>query len=492
MTFNSVQFALFFIAVLAIYYRLGGRGQNRLMVVAGSVFYAAFDWRFLGLLYLSTLVDFVVGRRLDDTEPIGARKALLATSIVVQLGILAGFKYFDFFSTNVADVMGWLGLRADPVTLEVILPVGISFYTFQTIAYVFAVYRRQIDAERDLVTFAAFVAWFPQLVAGPIERPTTLLPQIRRRRQRPGPERIESGALLILRGLFKKVVIADGVATYVNTVFNASARFGWTTLVVATVGFAVQVYGDFSGYSDIARGASRLLGVELRRNFEQPFLSRSMREFWQRWHTSLGWWFTEHVGRPLAGVIREPWRGTVDVLIIFMLIGLWHGPRWGFVFWGLFNGVLVVIWRRRPVPRERHPMKLRAADLPAIVTTFAIVCVGVVFFRAPSLREAFTIIGRIVTLDPGAPGPAGAILVPVMLILTLILDLDERRRRIAGIERTRTRARLGTPATAAESVYESPVYGMRDVRAGVLIGALIVGVVLFSGGAPTPFIYFQF
>ncbi len=492
MTFNTLQFVALFAVVLLLYYRFGLKGQNRLMLVAGSVFYAAFDWRFLGLLYLSAIVDYFVGRALDTKDEPSTRKALLATSLVVQIGILAVFKYFDFFAESFTSALGWLGLSANPVLLEVVLPVGISFYTFQTLAYVFYVYRRQMHAERNLVTFATFVAWFPQLVAGPIERPTSLLPQIQRRREAPDRALTESAIALILTGLFKKVVIADGIATFVNSAYSAPETHSSRTLVLATVGFAVQVYGDFSGYSDMARGISRLLGVELRRNFEEPFLSRDMREFWQRWHTSLGWWFTEFVGRPLGGARQGRLRAILNVLIIFALIGLWHGAAWTFVFWGVFNGVLVAYWRLRPVPENRHPMLVRWRDFPAIVRTFALYCVGVVFFRAASFDDALTIGKRIATLRPGVPSPEGALLIPIAALAVLVIDLWSRKRRIQAIEATRTRAQLGATATAQEAVHESLTYGMNPVSAGAVLGVMVVAVIVFSGGTPTPFIYFQF
>ncbi len=492
MTFNSLQFVVLLAVVLLLYYRFGVEGQNRLMFIAGSVFYAAFDWRFLGLLYLSTIVDYVVGRKLEDTQAPGTRRALLATSLTVQLGILAVFKYFNFFADSFVKALGWIGLDANPVTLEVVLPVGISFYTFQTLAYVFTVYRGQIKAERNLATFAAFVAWFPQLVAGPIERPQTLLPQIQRRRNAPNVALTETAIVLILTGLFKKVVVADGVATFVNTVYGRPRAHAGLTLAVATVGFAIQVYGDFSGYSDIARGVSRLLGVELRRNFEEPFLSRNMGEFWQRWHTSLGWWFTEFIGRPLGGASRGPARAVFNVLVIFTLIGLWHGPSWNFVIWGALNGVFVAISRFLRTTARRHPMQIRLPDTPSIVGTFGLFCAGAVFFRARTIGDALSIFDRIVTTQPGQVMPDGAWLVPVAAVAVLIIDLWSRRRRIEAIETTRLRARLGTIATPPEAVPESLTAGLRPVSAGVLLGALVLGVLVFSGGAPTPFIYFQF
>jgi D-alanyl-lipoteichoic acid acyltransferase DltB (MBOAT superfamily) len=481
------------VVVLLLYYRFGREGQNRLVFLAGSVFYGAFDWRFLGLLYLSTIVDYLVGRAIEDADSRSRKRLLLATSLTVQLGTLAVFKYFNFFADSFTKVLDVFGLSADPVALNVVLPVGISFYTFQTLAYVFTVYRGQMQAERSLTNFAAFVAWFPQLVAGPIERPTSLLPQIQRQRTRPDGPMIESAIVLILQGLFKKVVIADGVAGFVNAVYQRPGAFGWTTLSVATVGFAIQVYGDFSGYSDIARGVSRLLGVELRRNFEEPFLSRNMGEFWQRWHTSLGWWFTEFVGRPLGGASRGRVRAVVNVLIIFTLIGLWHGAAWTFVIWGALNGVFVAISRFLRTPAGRHPMAVRLRDVASIAGTFALFCFGAIFFRARSLDVASTVIRRIVSMSANAAAtPNGAWFVLVAAVAVLMLDLWARRRRIRAIETTRVRARLGTTATPEEAVVESLTGDLSPVTAGALVGVLVLGVILFSGGAPTPFIYFQF
>jgi D-alanyl-lipoteichoic acid acyltransferase DltB (MBOAT superfamily) len=493
MTFNSLQFVVFFVVVLALYFRFDVRGQNRLMVVAGAVFYGWFDWRYLGLLYLSAGVDFVVGRAIEGSDVDRRRKQLLATSLVVQLGILGFFKYFDFFTDSAASALDKLGLHLDPVTLSIVLPVGISFYTFQSLNYVFAVYRRQIDAERDLVTFTAFVSWFPQLVAGPIERAPSLLPQVRRRRDRPEADVIESGVTLIFRGLFKKIVIADSVAGFVNTVYSQPNAYSGATLAIAAVGFAVQVYGDFAGYSDIARGTSRLLGVELRRNFEQPFLSRDMREFWQRWHTSLGSWFVENVAQPMGGASRGRARAVFNVLFMFALIGLWHGPAWTFVFWGFLNGVFVAMWRFLPAPRRRHPMKVRLRETPQIALTFGLFVFGAVFFRSASFHAALRSLKGIITFRAGLGAPAGALLVPIMLVLVLGLDLLERRQRINAIETLRIRATLGGVATSArEAAMEAITVRINPAVSGVLIGAMATLMVVFSGGAPTPFIYFQF
>jgi D-alanyl-lipoteichoic acid acyltransferase DltB (MBOAT superfamily) len=493
MTFNSLQYFVFFAIVLLLYYRLNVRGQNFLMVVAGSIFYALFDWRFVGLLYASILIDYTVGRALAITDDARSRNALLGVSLAGQLGILGFFKYWDFFTGQGTSFLNHLGLGVSAPVLHILLPVGISFYTFQTLAYIFAVYRRQIAAERDLITFATFVCWFPQLVAGPIERATNLLPQIKRRREVPSRPMLESGTLLIIRGLFKKIVIADSVASYVATVYAHPGNYGWAALVLATVGFAIQVYGDFSGYTDIARGSSRLLGVELRRNFEQPFLSRDIREFWQRWHTSLTSWFVEFVGGPLGGARRGAVRAMLNVLIIFSLIGLWHGASWHFVVWGALNGLLVVTWRKFfPVPKGRHPMRVRLSEAPGIIFTFALFCGGVVFFRAASLHDAGVVFTHILSLKRGAAGPSGSALVPIMLAVVVAVDLAERRQRINAIETLRVKATFGGVPTPAEAVEESPVAGLRLPSAGLVLGVAAAAILVFSGGTPTPFIYFHF
>jgi alginate O-acetyltransferase complex protein AlgI len=491
-SFNSLQYAAFLAVVLLAYHRLGQRAQNLVMLVAGAVFVAWFDVRFLAAVAVTIVLAYGVTRLLAVTEDEGRRSALLGVALVGHLGVLGFVKYAGFFLDSAERVLESIGFDGSLGTLDVLLPVGISFYTLQALGYVINVYRREVAAEDDLLTVAVFVLWFPQLVAGPIERAGTLLPQLRRRRPTPNAETAGSALLLILQGLFKKVVVADGVAAYVSGVYGDPDRYGWVALLTATTGFAVQVYADFSGYSDIARGSSRLLGVELRRNFEQPFLSRDIRELWTRWHTSLSGWFVEFVGRPLGATGRGPRRAALAVLAIFALIGLWHGAAAHFVAWGVLNGVLVVIWRLwLPVPRGRHPMRVRLREAPSIALTFALFCLGVALFRADSLGEAGTVLGGMVTFQSGAEGPAGASLVPVMLLVVLALDLDERRRRIATIEGLRVRAALGAVPGPDEAVHESGVLRLGLARS-VAVGLMVVAIVVFSGGEPTPFIYRQF
>lgn len=493
MSFNSLQYAAFLAVVLVAYHRLGQRAQNALMLGAGAVFVAWFDVRFLAAVAVTIVLVFAVTRLLAITEGAAQRRALLAVALVGHLGVLGFVKYAGFFLDSAERVLEAIGFDGSLGTLDVLLPVGISFYTLQALGYVINVYRREVPAEEDLLTVAVYVLWFPQLVAGPIERASTLLPQLRVRRQAPDADAAGSALLLILTGLFKKVVVADGVAAYVSGVYGADPdAFGWPALLGATVGFAVQVYADFSGYTDIARGSSRLLGVELRRNFEQPFLSRDIRELWTRWHTSLSSWFVEFVGRPLGAAGRGPGRAAFAVLVIFALIGLWHGAAAHFIAWGVLNGVLVVIWRLRfPIPRRRHPMRVRLREAPAVALTFLLFCLGVAFFRADSLGDAAAVLWGLVSFQSGAAGPEGGALVPLMVAVVLALDLDERRRRIHTIEALRVRAALGAVPAPAEAVHESGVLRLGLGRC-VAIGLMVVGIVVFSGGEPTPFIYRQF
>ncbi len=496
MTFNSLQFAGFFVVVLLIYHYLPtSRAQNALMVLSSMIFYGAFDWRFVLILAFSTVVDYTVALGLDRTTASRQRKLLLAASLVCQLGLLAVFKYLNFFASSAVSFLHHFGLHADYTTLNIILPIGISFYTFQTLGYVITVYRQDMKAERNFLTFATFVSWFPVLLAGPIGRAPVLLPQLRRQRQTPTRPVVESGVMLIFFGLVKKVVVADALASYINTVYGQPQLYGWTSLVLASVAFSLEVYCDFSGYSDIARGVSRLLGVEVARNFEQPFLSRDIREFWTRWHTSMASWFVDFVGGPLGGARQGRRRAMLNVLIIFAVIGLWHGPAWHFVLWGIFNGVLIVLWRTfgRPASERRyHPMKLRWRDLPGIVLTFGLFTVGAVLFRATSIHDAGVVFKHVLKLQGGQWAGSTAALVPILLAVVIGLDLMERRARIRTIETLRVRARLGAEASPAEAATESVLAGVPLVPAGVVVGVLAVALVVFAGGAPIPFIYFHF
>jgi alginate O-acetyltransferase complex protein AlgI len=344
MLFNSIDFAIFLPVVFMLYWFVTNRNlklQNLLVVVASYVFYGWWDWRFLSLIVFSTLVDFWVGIGLHREQKHSKRKALLFTSIIVNLGFLGFFKYFNFFLENFRTAFSFFGTEINASSLNIILPVGISFYTFQTLSYSIDLYRRKLEPTRDFIAFSAFVSFFPQLVAGPIERATNLLPQFYAKRRFNYAMAVD-GMRQILWGLFKKVVIADRCAEYVNDIFANSADYTGSTLALGALFFAFQIYGDFSGYSDIAIGTSRLFGFNIMRNFHFPYFSRDMAEFWRRWHISLSTWFRDYVYIPLGGSRVNKATQIRNTLIIFVVSGFWHGANWTFIFWGLLNALYII------------------------------------------------------------------------------------------------------------------------------------------------------
>ena len=346
MIFNSFQFAIFFVLVLGAYWQLRWKGQNRLLLVMSYVFYGWWDWRFLGLLALSTGVDFLVARRLGRTDDGPHRKRLLWASMAVNLGILGFFKYFGFFADSLEASLSSVGVGWLAPSLGIVLPVGISFYTFQSMSYTIDVYRRELDPVEDFFDFALYVSYFPQLVAGPIERATRLVPQILSPRVRPRGEQISSGLALIAVGLVKKVAIADIAASVANDVFSRSGEASAIELIIGVYCFAIQIYGDFSGYSDMARGTSRLLGIELVENFKQPYFSPSITQFWRRWHISLSNWLRDYLYIPLGGNRKGPRRTYINLALTMLLGGLWHGAAWTFVVWGALQGLYLMVERR--------------------------------------------------------------------------------------------------------------------------------------------------
>lgn len=308
--------------------------QNLLIVIASYVFYGWWDWRFLSLIAFSTLVDYSVGIRLGIEQNQLKRKILLWTSIIVNLGFLGFFKYYNFFLDNFTQAFSFLGRDISVSSLNIILPVGISFYTFQTLSYSIDVYKGKLKPTKDIIAFSAFVSFFPQLVAGPIERATNLLPQFYKSREFDYNKAVD-GMRQILWGLFKKVVIADNAAVFANLIFNNSADYSGSTLLLGAIFFTFQIYGDFSGYSDIAIGTSRLFGFDLMRNFHFPYFSRDIAEFWRRWHISLASWFRDYLYIPLGGSRGSTWMKVRNIFIIFLVSGFWHGANWTFIVWGV-------------------------------------------------------------------------------------------------------------------------------------------------------------
>jgi len=390
--FNTGRFALFFSVVFLANWLLGKRwrAQNVLLVVASQWFYACWDYRFLGLLWFSMLVDYFVALRLDASDDARARKWLITLSVSVQLGILALFKYLNFFLDSGAGLLARLGFGTHSLALGIVLPVGISFYTFQTMSYTIDVYRRAIPAERNLLSFATFVSLFPQLVAGPIERARRILPQINAPRSLP-PEALYAGASLILFGLYKKVFIADNLAPIVDQAFAKTATLTRAEAVLALYAFAFQIYGDFSGYTDIARGTAKLLGFDFALNFRHPYLARNPSDFWQRWHISLSSWLRDYLYIPLGGNQRGTARTLLNLFLTMLLGGLWHGASWTFVLWGAYHGFLLVAHRLlKPLLNRVRPAGIVGGGLWSALRCllmFHLVVLGWLPFRAHSLLE---------------------------------------------------------------------------------------------------------
>jgi D-alanyl-lipoteichoic acid acyltransferase DltB (MBOAT superfamily) len=405
MLFNSISFLIFLPVVFILYWGLFKKSlklQNIFLLLASYLFYGWWDYRFLALIAASTLVDFFIGRFLQKTENEIHRKMLLGLSLVFNLGLLGFFKYYNFFIESWIDSWANLGVEMQVSSLNIILPVGISFYTFQTLSYTIDVYRRKIEPTSNIINFSVFVAFFPQLVAGPIERAKHLLPQFSKKRIF-NEERAISGIHLILWGLFKKIVIADSCAVYVNAIFNDYENMNSASLLLGAFYFAFQIYGDFSGYSDIAIGTGRLFGFDLMRNFNSPYFSRNIAEFWRRWHISLSTWFRDYLYIPLGGSRGSKWQQVRNVFIIFLVSGFWHGANWTFVIWGglhalFFLPLLLGDQNRKHLNQVAENNLLPSfRELLQMMLTFGLTSFAWIFFRADTLVDAVNFIKRIFT-----------------------------------------------------------------------------------------------
>lgn len=392
MLFNSIAFVIFFVIIYASYILLkrNYKMQNYLLLTGSYVFYGWWNWRFLGLIFLSTFIDFFVAKALDSKRSQRRRKMLLAMSIVVNLSILGFFKYFNFFSESFTDLINIFGFQADALTLKIILPVGISFYTFQTMSYTIDVYRRKMKASKSFSNFALFVALFPQLVAGPIERAINLLPQIQKPRVIGGGQ-IYAAIFLIIWGYFKKVVIADNIGPISDNIFNNYANFQGIDLLLGVLAFTVQIYCDFSAYSDIARGISKLMGFELMINFKLPYFSLNPRDFWNRWHISLSTWLKDYLYIPLGGNRRGKKNTYANLFLTMIIGGLWHGAAWNFILWGAFHGMILIAYRYLEKGCEYlNPWDKKNSYLIVIskmALMFCLTLFGWMIFRSASISE---------------------------------------------------------------------------------------------------------
>jgi D-alanyl-lipoteichoic acid acyltransferase DltB (MBOAT superfamily) len=469
--FNTLDFAVFLAVVLGLYAVLPHRAQNLMLLAASYFFYGVWDWRFAGLLLFTTTIDHWIARALDGTTEARARKRLLLASIFLNLGILGVFKYFDFFAANAERLLHGLGLEVPELTLGVILPVGVSFYTFQELSYVVDVYRGDLKAARRFTDFALFVAFFPQLVAGPIERATRLLPQIQRPR-RVTWSGIQSGTWLILLGIFKKVFVADNLAHLVDAVYDPSARPTGLEQWLGVYAFAFQIYCDFAGYSDVARGSARLMGFELMKNFDLPYSATSLRELWRRWHISLTTWLRDYLYIPLGGNRVSKTRHYFNMLTTMILCGFWHGAAWVFVLWGVLHAVALALQHALAPALARLSSRGPAAwawKALGWLLTFHLWCLFFVPFRSADLAQTWTVFVNL--FSDWNVGMAGRWL-PAALFFVVPLVLVELHELVS----KRDEALLDAPL-----LVRAPVYA-------VLFAALVV----FAEDHARPFIYFQF
>lgn len=480
MFFNSIDFAIFLPIVFILYWFIFKNNlklQNLLIVIASYIFYGWWDYKFLSLIFLSTLFDFIVGIQLDKTDSIKKRKALLWFSILMNLGFLGFFKYSNFFIDNFVSAFSFFGHPISVNSLDIVLPVGISFYTFQTMSYTIDVYRRNLKSTNDFVQFSAFVSFFPQLVAGPIERATNLLPQFNKKRNF-NYDLAVLGLRQILWGLFKKIVIADNCAKYVNIVFDNPDAYSSSTLAVAAVFFAFQIYCDFSGYSDIAIGLAKLFGFDLMKNFSFPYFSRDIAEFWRRWHISLSTWFRDYLYIPLGGSKGGKWMKIRNTFIIFLVSGFWHGASWNFVIWGFLNALyflpLLLAKKNRNNLNSIAEGKLfpSVREFFGMLITFSLTVFAWIFFRAETVTDALHYIKRLFEKSLFESPTLDLIHSHQLIILLIfIFFLIEWLGR--------------TSSFAIEKLPKNKI-----IRYGFYYAVMLL--IFFLGGASQEFIYFQF
>ena len=476
MLFNSFEFAVFLPIVFALFWLAPDRYRNAVILAASWYFYMSWNSKYLALIICCTVISYTAGRLMDSDGVFSKhRKAVLTVSVILCLLILGYFKYYNFLAETVMHIMGLFGTTEINLMRDILLPVGISFYTFQSIGYMADVYKGRVDGEKNLIDYAAFVSYFPQLVAGPIERTENLLPQIKDRKEFDYDE-ASYGMKLMVWGFYKKLVIADVMAPYVNTVYNNVHAHSGFDLILAIVFHTIQIYCDFSGYSDIARGASSLFGIKLMKNFDSPFYSKSVSEFWRRWHISLTSWFRDYVYIPLGGNRKGAFRKDLNLLVAFFLSGLWHGSSWHFVLWGTVHGLAQIIEARFKKQLDKL-RETKAGTLFCILYTDMVFIVALVFFRAPSVSDAlyafrhfFDGIGRgTFFLNRMQLWTADAAVMLLSVILLFVFDAVNMKKDVIGL--------IGK---------KKPV-----VRYSVYIAMLLI-IMLFKASGNAEFVYFQF
>lgn len=481
MLFNSLDFAIFLPIVFILYWfavKDNYKLQNILLLVTSCFFYAYWDWRFLFLLTISIGLIYYPGRLMVAAKTFRLKRFWFLTGIIFSVGFLGVFKYYNFFISSFSDFLFGFGVQVNPRSLNVILPVGISFYTFHGLSYIIDLYKGKIKEEKSFINYALFVSFFPLLVAGPIERATHLLPQINSPRTFDYNKAVD-GLRQILWGLFKKIVIADNCAMYVNQIFDNYQLQSGSTLLLAAVFFAFQIYGDFSGYSDIALGTARLLGIELLRNFNFPYFSRDIAEFWRRWHISLTSWFRDYIYIPLGGSRGGTWMKIRNTFIIFFVSGFWHGANWTFIVWGAYNALLflplILLNQNRKhtdtVAEGRILPNIR--ELVEIFITFLLVVIGWIFFRADSIAIAFDYINKLISLSlfdiPNLIDRSYYVPMFLSIVLLVVVEWLQRNKK-HGLE----------------------IYSIKSHSVKFSIYFVIIALVFWFGGKGETFIYFQF
>ena len=483
MIFHSLDFIVFFCVVTALYWALPQRGQNVLLFVTGYFFYGYVHPWFLILIASSTLIDYGAARAMEARPE--RKRLFLWVSIVTNFGMLGFFKYFNFFAENIHGVLATIGLDVSPPVLRILLPVGISFYTFQAMSYTIDVYRGELHARKNLLDVAVFISFFPHLVAGPIQRASFLLPQVEARR-RFSWNAARTGFLKICWGFFKKLVIADNVGIIANKVFALSDP-SFFLLWTGVFAFAIQIYADFSAYTDIARGTSRWLGFELTENFDHPYLARSPSDFWRRWNISLSSWFRDYVYLPLGGSRAGEWRWARNVMVTFLLSGLWHGASWNYVLWGLYHGILLVLTRAHTIlkpARTRVPSRL-APLRPLFVVAqtlgmFVLTLIGWLFFRETEL----SMIIKDLTLSPFAAPAVDRQIALYLFLLAFIYSLPLWLQSLW--------VELGRGADGRHPAEASTATWPQIALQGVGCGLAFAAVLVFRSTTSLDFIYFQF
>ena len=483
MTFNSWEFLVFYPIVAALYFLLPKKLKWPMLLVASYYFYAFYQADLLFLIILTTAVSFFMSHLIERTESAAKKKLYLALTLTVCLGVLVFYKYFNFLGASVEGIITLFGKESPSLVLDLVLPVGISFYTFQTLSYVIDVYRGDIKTEKNFFFYALFVSFFPQLVAGPIERPGNLIPQLKEA-HKPERDNLIRGSKQMLLGFFKKICVADLVASYVSSVYNSPDEATSFAVVIATLMFALQIYCDFSGYTDIATGCARIIGIKLMKNFDHPYSASSIKEFWSRWHISLSGWFKDYLYIPLGGSRRSAARNMLNVFVVFLVSGLWHGANWTFVVWGALHGVYRVVGsltqKKRNALIERVGLK---TDSRLVITyrrvcTFLLVCLAWVFFRANSISDAFTLLGALLTRFSSLSGTLASMQLDTVSILLIIFAVAT----MIVIDR----------ALSYDEMDGSDILTRGGAFIYYVFAIMLVWLLLLSRGQSSTFIYFQF